>query len=202
MGSGRAAMGTSRSDWTEVEALLNAEAERKSRRRKPHHLPDECYSTLEAIYGVTLCARHHGAPFAYSGVARDVVAALRYYHERRLWTVYAYCLMPDHLHVVLRLLEAELGDVARGGSPAIAPFRGLKELVSRFKRYTTTQIAWKHGLHGKLWQRDFYDHIARDGEDAERQCRYVLDNPVRKGLVEVWSDYPWSGSMETWKEDV
>jgi REP element-mobilizing transposase RayT len=36
------------------------------------------------------------------------------------------------------------------------------------------------------WQKDFYDHIIRRHEDIAVQIRYILDNPVRKGLVAKW----------------
>ena len=72
----------------------------------------------------------------------------------------------------------------------------LPTFLARFKRFTTTQIAWKEGLHGRLWQRDYYDHIARDPADVQAQCRYVLNNPVRKGLVDEWTDYPWARMLE------
>jgi len=178
-----------------VEALLNAGDEENSRRRRLHHLPDPCYADSHVVYCVTLCARHHGAPFLHAPVAEGVLAALRFYREKRFWIVYAYCLMPDHLHAILRLPEP---DAAPAVPDPAAPPQNLKRLISDYKRYTTTQVAWRHGFHGKLWQRDFYDHLARGSKDAEAQCRYVLENPVRKGLVKEWGDYPWSGSMDEW----
>jgi REP element-mobilizing transposase RayT len=185
-------------DWAEVEALLSAEDEKRSPRRKPHHLPAEYYASTELIYCVTLCARHHGEPFAVPAVAEGVINALRFYRNKGLCAVYAYCLMPDHLHAVLRLLRAPLQPNIKRGTETEKPPKDLMKLVGNFKRYTTTQVAWKQGLHGKLWQRDFYDHIAWNREDFETQCRYTLDNPIRRGLVTVWSDYRWSGIMDEW----
>ena len=45
------------------------------------------------------------------------------------------------------------------------------------------------------WQKDFYDHIIRKEEDLAVQARYVLDNPVRKGLVPSWREYPYKGAI-------
>ena len=124
---------------------------------------------------------------------------MRHYRDQRLCAVYAYCLMPDHLHAVVRML-------ALAGTPHIGlwdraalPLRDLKQLIAQFKRYTTTQVAWKQGLCGRLWQRDFYDHMARGEEEFRSQCRYVLDNPARKGLVLDWESYPWAGVMDEWE---
>lgn len=183
-------------DWSEVEALLNAEDELRSRRRKPHHLPDEYYASTYAVYCVTLCARHHGKPFSHRALAEGAISALRFYRDKGLCQVYAYCLMPDHLHAVLSLSRAPLQPLMRKGEETKSSPKDLMRLVGDFKSYTTSQAAWKQGLHGKLWQRDFYDHIARCYEDFEAQRQYTLDNPVRKGLVKKWEEYPWSGIMD------
>lgn len=55
---------------------------------------------------------------------------------------------------------------------------------------------------GIMWQKDFYDHIIRKHEDMAAQVRYILDNPVRKGLVPSWQEYPFKGSIGCELEDV
>jgi hypothetical protein len=45
------------------------------------------------------------------------------------------------------------------------------------------------------WQKDFFDHVIRTPEEFDRQARYIADNPVRNGLVAVWSDYPFTGAI-------
>ncbi len=44
-----------------------------------------------------------------------------------------------------------------------------------------------------LWQESYYDHVLRDDEEMARAVRYVLENPVRKGLVREFLEYPHSG---------
>ena len=59
-----------------------------------------------------------------------------------------------------------------------------------------------------LWQPSYFDHVLRDEEETLRAVRYVLENPVRKGLVTEFADYPFSGSdvisceelAELWQE--
>ena len=57
-------------------------------------------------------------------------------------------------------------------------------------------------LQGTKWQKDFYDHVIRKSEDIAVQVRYILDNPVRKGLVPTWEEYPFKGSIGCNLEDV
>jgi hypothetical protein len=51
------------------------------------------------------------------------------------------------------------------------------------------------------WQKDFYDHIIRETEDYGAQVRYLLRNPVRRGLCERWEDWAYKGVLgQTWEE--
>jgi REP element-mobilizing transposase RayT len=52
------------------------------------------------------------------------------------------------------------------------------------------------------WQKDFYDHVIRTNEDIAAQVRYILDNPVRKGLASSWEEYPFKGSIGCELEDI
>ena len=49
---------------------------------------------------------------------------------------------------------------------------------------------------GRLWQDGYYDRILRDDEQTIVVARYILENPVRAGLVEGFDEYPYSGSTK------
>jgi REP element-mobilizing transposase RayT len=48
------------------------------------------------------------------------------------------------------------------------------------------------GYKGRVWQRSFYDHALRKDEDIMKVGEYIVYNPVRKGIVQSWTDYPYS----------
>lgn len=146
-------------------------------RRKPLRLQGFDYSDPNYVYSITLCARHLPQPFADPTLARMVVEALLFRARENHWRLYAYCLMPDHLHLAL-------SPVSGKGS--------LPSLVQGFKSYTTRMV-WRSGYQGALWQRSYFDHIARREEDLSVICQYILANPVRKGLVGDPAEWPWSG---------
>jgi len=86
----------------------------------------------------------------------------------------AVCAMPNHIHLLM------------------APIKGnLIDLIGRWKSYTTYLIQIQERI-GKLWQRTFYDRGLRKDEDLIRVADYIVSNPVRKGLVEVWKDFPFA----------
>jgi putative transposase len=47
----------------------------------------------------------------------------------------------------------------------------------------------------RLWQINYYEHILRKEEVTESIARYILENPIRKGLVEDFKRYPFLGSF-------
>jgi putative transposase len=98
--------------------------------------------------------------------------------------------MPDHLHVLVS------GDESSS----------LKEFVRLFKQLTgywyKREVGCKDadatgfGATEKLWQGSYYDHVLRSDEDLARVASYILENPLRKGLVQNWQDYEFMGSDE------
>ncbi|HJZ04900.1 MAG TPA: hypothetical protein VI935_09660 [Thermodesulfobacteriota bacterium] len=53
-----------------------------------------------------------------------------------------------------------------------------------------------------LWQKSFYDHILRNEESVIETVRYIFNNPVRKGMVGEFKEYPFFGSMVFDIEDI
>jgi REP-associated tyrosine transposase len=138
-------------------------------------LPDFDYADPDAIFFVTIHARSGLVPFADPGLADAVVGSLTWLRTHGRIILYASCLMPDRLHLLLRCPGTQtLGDVIRS------------------MKLTTTRTYWQLGHRGQLWQDRFYDHVLRTSEDAAGIARYIYDNPRRKGLVEDPKDYPYT----------
>lgn len=166
------------------------------RRRKSHRLPMECYAASDCEFFFTICARHQGEPFAAPALAAAIVDSLLWRKHHHNWTLFCYCLMPDHLHLLLQLPPHEIRYID-GGARGIVP-EGILDHVGHFKKYTTTQIWWEHGGEGSLWQRSSFDRVIRYNDSIEAAGNYVLRNPVRKGLVENWEDYPYAAVVDPW----
>jgi len=89
-------------------------------------------------------------------------------------TVYAWCIMPDHIHLLIQ------------GNDTI-------DFVRRFKGKMTPQArAIEAGR--RLWQRSFFDHALRKEEALSDVSCYIWENPVRAAIVDKPEDYFWSGS--------
>jgi len=136
--------------------------------------PDSDYTGDVDIH-VTICA-NQGEPFRNDSVASMVCQNVQFYSRKLTYRLYGYTLMPDHLHVLL--------------SPA-ASERRLAYWLDVFKSHTTNRFH-ERGHRGPLWQPSAHDHVCRDGETAEAVLMYIVNNPVRAGLVERWRDWPWT----------
>ncbi len=163
--------------------------------RKPHRLPTSAYTDTQCAYFFTICARHHGEPFRNDQLARAVIDSLLWTRAKYRWALYSYCLMPDHLHFVCRPTE-QTERVVNAGSRGMI-MESVLDQVARFKSFTTRK-GWEAGLSGQLWQRSSYDEVLDDIKRFEEVARYILDNPVRKQLVVVWTDWPYSGLVDPW----
>ncbi|MDV2502892.1 MAG: transposase [bacterium] len=128
-------------------------------------------------YFVTICTFRRRPAFAESRMNRAVLSQLREDSDGHDIALHAWCLMPDHLHLLVELPGEGLS---------------LPAWVGPFKSRTTL-LAWAIGFQGRLWQRWFFDRILRREESIERVAEYIIHNPVRKGFVETWVEYPWSG---------
>jgi putative transposase len=146
---------------------------------KPIRLPKQNYIGPRA-YFLTLCTRDRIPHFRSHRIARWLLDSLQQIAAQQSFTLRAYCLMPDHLHVLLQ------GDSSSSD---------LLSFVKTFKHKTTFYFRVKTGK--TLWQITFFDHILRTAEDLSRTAEYILLNPVRAGLVQRAKDYPYSAIFPT-----
>jgi REP element-mobilizing transposase RayT len=170
--------------------------DQEQRERKKHRLPIECYAASDCEFFFTLCARHLNQPFTNPDLARAVIEALLWRKRRHHWTLFCYCLMPDHLHLIVQL-PSQQTRYLNAGARGIIP-EGILDHVGNFKKYTTTQLWWKMGGTGQLWQQSSYDRAIRYNQSIEPAVHYIVNNPVRKGLVQDWREYPYAAIIDPW----
>jgi putative transposase len=100
--------------------------------------------------------------------------------------VYAYCLMSNHVHLVLNPGDSETS------IPAL-----MKRLAGRHTR-RTNRIERRTGT---LWDARYYSSPIETDSYLLACCRYVELNPVRAGIVKSPDDYPWSSYRQRVEAD-
>lgn len=122
-----------------------------------------------AFYTITTVTHARKALFLRPALAAAVAEEL----DRSEAETFTWVVMPDHVHWLLQLRTAP-----------------LSECVQVFKSRAARAVNALQGTRGPVWQRGFYDHRLRDGEDLQAQARYIVANPLRRGLVRRIEDYP------------
>lgn len=110
---------------------------------------------------------------AEPGVASLVCDAM-HYRDGREFTLEAYCVMPNHVHLVCTPLTTEAGPLS------------LTEILHSLKGYTARKANLRLKRQGTFWQHESYDHVVRDPDELRRIVNYVVENPGRAGLPDRW----------------
>jgi putative transposase len=127
---------------------------------------------------VTIGTNPRAPVFADLVFGRECIEALRALADSRGHQVYVYCLMPDHVHLLIGV--------------------GAQESLIGFVQAWKSQCYRRRRTLGHpavFWQRGFWDHALRTDEDIRAAALYILCNPVRKGLVDDFRAYPLCGSF-------
>jgi len=154
--------------------------------RKPmNHTPPFHVNAADAWYFITICAAGYrpwsvtpvvggdhraprSSPRTFDDIARIILDEARFFHQRGKWFVAIMTIMPDHLHFIVH------------GPPGGRP---LPLVIGDFKRYLSQQF-------GVSFQRDFFDTRLRDDEHYAEKWRYIVRNPVTRGLVASPREWP------------
>jgi putative transposase len=134
------------------------------------------------IYFITLCTVGRRPILAQPAAFAILRAEFEGAPSRYGWSVGRFVVMPDHLHFFC----------AEGGT--VAP-TSLSRFIGGFRQWTSKGMARRQIAEPPLWQREFFDHVLRAGESYDSKWRYVLENPVRAGLVERPEDWPFGGEV-------
>lgn len=168
--------------------------------RRSIRLPASDYR-WPGVYFVTICVKDRHCLFgevvdggmhlnAYGKIAEE--EWLRTAHLRPHVRLDAYVIMPNHLHGILEIHDANRRDMTRHvptpnkmvpGEPMRAfgkpVARSLSSIIGAFKAAVTKRINRLWETSGaSVWQPRFYEHIVRDAGDLDRIRRYIAENPA------------------------
>jgi REP element-mobilizing transposase RayT len=112
-----------------------------------------------------------GAAYLRDNRIAAAVAENLNFHRKR-YELEAWCVMPNHVHVVMTPFSGEV----------------LSDILHSWKSYTTHQAKRILGVR-RFWAREYYDHIVRSDRELNDTIAYVRCNPAKAGLV----NWPWVG---------
>ena len=141
-------------------------------------LTKEVYAVPFQPCSITISVLARQPIFVSAEFTQACIKILKEYVEKHGIQCHVFCFMPDHIHLLTEATKAK---------SIIAIVQELKGLW--------TKMAWQHELQGVIFQKSFFDHFLRKDEDIVTVVKYILNNPVRAGLVGTWQEYPFLGSI-------
>ncbi len=154
------------------------------RRERKHRLPLDYYKGKVKIT-FTFCIEEKKILFVDKEIVDkflEILIEIKNKYDCKNWV---YIFMLNHVHLIIEG-NSEEADLWR--------------MIVRFKQKTGFWLS--KNRKGIRWQKDFYDHIHRKNEDLKKHIIYVLDNPVRKGLIAHWEEYAFKGSLDFDLEEI
>ena len=109
-------------------------------------------------------------------IAKVVMDAI-HFRDGDKYELICFTIMSNHIHIVFTVLNENIN---------------LYTILQRLKQFTATEANKILNRTGAFWQQESYDRVVRDAKELSRIIIYVLNNPVKIGLVEDWRDYPFS----------
>jgi putative transposase len=131
------------------------------------------FQKAEALHFITFSCFHRLPLLDASDPKNTVEAVLELTRARHQARIYAYVLIPEHVHLLINEPPSIL----------VAQFvKVVKQITSRKLR----------GPREKFWEQRYFDSNVYGEEDRSEVIRYIHRNPVKRGLVASPGDYQWS----------
>jgi REP element-mobilizing transposase RayT len=127
-----------------------------------------------AKYDELLNKGHFGKSHLIKDDVAEIVKSGLHFLNGKDYRLITFCIMPNHVHLIFTLNENS---------------RNIDKIMQSLKRFSARRINIVLNKTGSLWQAESYDHIVRDEDELYRIINYVVNNPVKAGLVENWKDW-------------
>lgn len=112
-----------------------------------------------------------------------IYETLTFWEGKRIGN-YCFCVMPNHVHWVLRVFEKDTKE-----KPVY-----LEEIMHSVKLFSARQINIFENRKGTLWNKESFDTTIRDRIHLYRAIEYTLNNPIKANLVKNRED--WKGNFD------
>jgi REP element-mobilizing transposase RayT len=141
------------------------------RRKLPHLQPDR------KIFFITFSTLRR---WILPSLAREIVMETCLRGDGHRFELHALVVMPDHVHLALTPRWDERGSFS------------IPEIMQEIKSVSAHRIGKETGHVGSVWQEESFDRALRREEDLFAKIEYMVNNPVRAGLVSAAVEYRWT----------
>jgi len=116
----------------------------------------------------------HDPDYLNKNEIADVIKNTLHYPDGKEYFLICYCIMPNHVHLVFSLLKTN---------------KGISKIMQSVKRVSALNCNKLLNQKGKFWQEESFDRLVRDDIELYNIINYVINNPVKAGLVDDWTKW-------------
>lgn len=129
-----------------------------------------------AVYFLTTVTKDRIEIFKDPKNCKILLVTIEYFKLLLDYKVYGFCIMPDHLHLIIH----PLGKC------------NFSYIMKMLKGSFASKLNKMKGEEGKLWQKSFYDECILDPSELIKKLEYIHNNPLKSGLVNSPEEYLFS----------
>ena len=158
----------------------------------------------QAVHFITFATVQWIDVFTRSDYVNIVVDSIAYCQKEKGLLVHAYCIMPNHLHLIISAVNNNLSDIIRDFKKFTSA-KILKAIEENSKESRRSWMLWifkKAGENNErnttyqFWQQDNHPIECSTEEILETRMNYLHENPVRAGFVWRAEDYRYSSAID------
>lgn len=143
------------------------------------------HTRIPGTYFITSRTWESRKLFVKTSACEIFVETLLHYRNKGAYRLHAFVLMPEHFHALLTTAK---------NTP-------IERAIMYIKGGSARKIGESFSSKFPVWQRGFSDHRVRNLEDYTAHVGYIEQNPVKRGLVGIASEYPWSSACGRYELD-
>jgi putative transposase len=180
-----------------MEAIEGMKIERETEERRLSEIVDKRHQRNEKSeyrrkhfekFDALLDGSETGPHWLAQPAVADIVSKAIRYRDGGKYDLIAFSVMPNHVHMICVVGRPVWPSYSRkASSPYI-----LTRILENLKWYTALKCNRLLGRTGAFWQNESYDHIIRNNQELIKTVEYVLNNPVKAGLVKLRELWPWN----------
>lgn len=112
-----------------------------------------------------------------------------HFRDRKLFDLYAYCIMSNHVHMVFRNIDKNSEKRIDSMNQKSVEFP-ITDILGDFKKFTGRKCNRILNRSGSFWQAENFDRLIRNNSELENCILYTLNNPVKAKLIPHWQQWP------------
>jgi REP element-mobilizing transposase RayT len=158
-------------------------------------LRERVHKSIFTKYDHLLDTEKAGPTWLSNKSVAEIVKEAIHHRDQKKYDLYAYCIMPNHIHLICKLPDS------KDMKPAEENVYPLTNILKSLKWYTALEANKLLNRTGNaFWQAESFDHVIRDAEELQRIIYYTLNNPVKARMVKSWNEWKDSYCKKEFRE--